>query len=54
MSNTNSKVIRLLTIPQIGKTYLLNALDSGSEQVFIKALHQIIDDILSDMATNNP
>ena len=41
-SNKN-RVVQFLCQPQGGKNYLLNALNSKSEQVFIEALHNIID-----------
>lgn len=45
MNKTSNKnqVIRFLCQPQGGKAYLLNALNSDSEQDFIEALHNIID-----------
>ena len=49
ISNKN-QVIRFLCQPQGGKAYLLNALNSQSEQVFIEALHNIIDAMNQDLA----
>jgi predicted ATPase len=50
-SNQN-QVIQFLCKPQGGKTYLLNALNSNSEQVFIEALHHIIDAMNQDLSGN--
>ena len=54
MSKTSNKnqVVRLLCRPQGGKAYLLNALNSNSEQVFIEALHNIIDAMNQDLASS--
>lgn len=47
-----NQVVQFLCQPQGGKKYLLNALNSNSEQVFIEALHNIIDAMNQDLATN--
>ncbi|MEL6496668.1 MAG: hypothetical protein AAFQ41_16340 [Cyanobacteria bacterium J06623_7] len=52
-SNQN-RVVRFLCKPQGGQAYLLNALNSNSEQVFIDALHQIIDAMERDISANRP
>ena len=45
MKNQSEKnqVVQFLCQPQGGRNYLHNALNSKSEQVFIEALHNIID-----------
>lgn len=48
-SNSN-RVVQFLCQPQGGKTYLLNALNSKSEQIFIEALHHIIDAMNQDLS----
>lgn len=54
MSNRNkNQVAQFLCQPQGGRTYLLNALDSKSEKAFIEALHNIIDAINQDLASNS-
>jgi hypothetical protein len=40
---SQQKVYSLLTLPQFGRNYLLNALESSSEVVFLEALHAVID-----------
>ncbi|MEY2857846.1 MAG: hypothetical protein RLZZ74_2158 [Cyanobacteriota bacterium] len=50
-SNKN-RVVQFLCQPQGGKTYLLNALNSNSEQVFIEALHNIIDAMNQELSGN--
>jgi predicted ATPase len=50
-SNKN-QVIQFLCQPQGGKTYLLNALNSNSEQLFIEALHNIIDAMNQELSGN--
>jgi len=50
-SNKN-QVLQFLCQPQGGKTYLLNALNSNSEQVFIDALHNIIDAMNQELSIN--
>jgi hypothetical protein len=52
-----SKVYSLLTIPQFGRNYLLNALSSSSELDFLEALHYTIDAIsqeLDSKTVNSP
>lgn len=53
ISNKN-QVVRFLCQPQGGKAYLLNALNSNSEQVFIEALHNIIDAMNQDLSSSLP
>ncbi len=45
----SSKIAKLLTRPQFARVYLLNALESGSEKVFLDALHNIIDAIADEL-----
>lgn len=47
---SNNQVVQFLCQPQGGKTYLLNALNSKSEQTFIEALHHIIDAMNQDLS----
>lgn len=51
MNSQTSKhqVAQFLCQPQGGRNYLLNALNSKSEQTFMKALHQIIDAMNQDL-----
>ncbi len=51
-SNKN-QVVQFLCQPKGGKAYLLNALNSKSEQEFIEALHNIIDAINQDLASSS-
>jgi hypothetical protein len=54
--NTRShknQVVQFLCQPQGGKNYLLNALNSKSEQVFLEALHQIIDAMNQDLTSKS-
>ncbi len=51
-SNKN-QVVQFLCQPKVGKAYLLNALNSKSEQKFIEALHNIIDAMNQDLASNS-
>jgi hypothetical protein len=51
-SNKN-QVVQFLCQPQGGKNYLHNALNSKSEQVFLDALHQIIDAMNQDLASKS-
>jgi hypothetical protein len=44
-----SKVHSLLTIPQFGRNYLLNALNTSSELEFLEALHYTIDAISQEL-----
>ena len=48
--SNKSQVVQFLCQPQGGKTYLLNALNSKSEQTFIEALHHIIDAMNQDLS----
>lgn len=48
-----NQVVQFLCQPQGGRNYLLNALNSKSEQVFLEALHQIIDAINQDLTSNS-
>jgi hypothetical protein len=50
--SSKNQVVQFLCRPQGGKAYLLNALDSKSEQVFIEALHNIIDAIDQDLSSS--
>ena len=50
LSNQN-QVVRFLCRPQGGKAYLLNALNSNSEQIFMEALHNVIDAMSQDLAS---
>lgn len=43
------KIAKLLAQPKFAKKYLLNALDSGGEKVFLNALHEIIDAIADEL-----
>ena len=47
-SNEN-QVAQFLCQPQGGRNYLLNALNTNSEQIFIEALHNIIDAMSQDI-----
>ena len=47
--DNQDRVIHFLCQPQGGKAYLLNALNSNSEKVFIEALHNIIDAMNQDL-----
>jgi len=48
-----NQVVQFLCQPKGGKAYLLNALNSKSEQEFIKALHNIIDAINQDLLSKS-
>lgn len=52
-SNNKNQVVHFLCQPKGGKAYLLNALNSKSEKAFIEALHNIIDAINQDLASNS-
>ncbi len=54
MNNISNKnqVVQFLCQPQGGRTYLLNALNSNSEQVFMEALHNIIDAMSQDLSSS--
>lgn len=45
------RVIHFLCHPQGGQAYLVNALNSNSERVFIEALHNVIDAISQDLTS---
>ena len=51
-SNKN-QVAQFLCQPQGGRKYLLNALNSQSEQTFIEALHNIIDAMNQDLISKS-
>ena len=51
--SNDKRVVHLLSQPQGGKNYLLNALNSKSERVFIEALHHIIDAITQDISSKS-
>ena len=51
-SNKN-QVVQFLCQPQGGRNYLLNALNSKSEQALLEALHNIIDAMNRDMASKS-
>ena len=51
--NNQDRVIHFLCQPQGGKAYLLNALNSNSEKVFIEALHNIIDAMDRDLTSKS-
>ncbi|MDJ0571484.1 MAG: hypothetical protein QNJ53_20890 [Pleurocapsa sp. MO_192.B19] len=51
--NSENQVVRFLCQPQVGRNYLLNALNSKSEQVFMEALHNIIDAMNQEMTSNS-
>ena len=48
----NKQVVQFLCQPKGGKNYLLNALNSRSEQIFIEALHNIIDAMNKELTSN--
>ena len=51
MNQRNDRqVVQFLCQPKGGKNYLLNALNSQSEQTFIEALHDIIDAMNKEMS----
>ena len=49
--NNKTRVAQFLCQPQGGRVYLLNALDSKSEQTFLTALHHIIDSMNRELPT---
>jgi hypothetical protein len=54
---SKSKVRSLLTLHQFGRNYLLKALDSSSEIVFLEALHYVVDAISQEIdstSVNHP
>ena len=48
-SNNKNQVVQFLGWHQSGRNYLLNALNSKSERVFIEALHNVIDALNKDL-----
>jgi hypothetical protein len=50
--SSKNQVVQFLCQPQGGKAYLLNALNSNSEQVFMEALHNIIDAMNQDLSSS--
>ena len=53
MRSNKNQVAQFLCQPKGGRAYLLNALNSKSEQIFIEALHNIIDAINQDIASKS-
>ena len=53
MKNRSNKnqVVQFLCQPQGGRNYLLNALNSKSERVFIEALHNVIDAMSKELVS---
>lgn len=51
--NNKNQVAQFLCQPQGGRNYLLNALNSQSEQAFIEALHNIIDAMNQDLISKS-
>ena len=51
--NNANQVLQFLCQPQGGRKYLLNALNSDSEQAFMEALHNIIDAMSQEMTANS-
>lgn len=49
--NNQDRVAQFLCQPQGGRNYLLNALNSKSEQAFMEALHNIIDAMNQDLTS---
>lgn len=52
--NNKDQVVQFLCKPQGGRVYLLNALNSKSEQTFIEALHNIIDAMDQEIVPGSP
>lgn len=52
ISKNQNQVVQFLCLPKGGKAYLLNALNSNSEQVFMEALHNIIDAMNQDLSSS--
>ncbi len=50
--SNEKQVLQFLCQPQGGRIYLLNALNSKSERTFIEALHNIIDAMNKEIASN--
>ena len=53
MRSSKNQVAQFLCQPRGGRVYLLNALNSQSEQIFMEALHNIIDAINQDLASKS-
>ena len=51
--SSEHQVAQFLCQPKAGRAYLLNALNSQSEQTFMEALHNIIDAINQDLASKS-
>ena len=51
IKNNKNQVAHFLCQPQGGRVYLLNALNSKSEQTFLTALHHIIDSMNQELPT---
>ena len=51
--NKQDRVAQFLCQPQGGRNYLLNALNSKSEQAFLEALHNIIDAMNQDLVSKS-
>ena len=49
--SNNNRVVQFLCQPQGGRNYLLNALNSKSERVFIEALHNVMDAMSKDLVS---
>ena len=47
--DNSNQVAQFLCQPQVGRVYLLNALESKSEQTFMDALHHIIDSMNQEL-----
>lgn len=43
------KIAKLLSRTKFARVYLLNALDTGSEKVFLDGLHNIMDAIIEEL-----
>lgn len=51
--NNENQVAQFLCQPKGGRAYLLNALNSQSEEIFMEALHNIIDAINQELASKS-
>ena len=51
--SNHNQVAQFLCQPQGGRNYLLNALNTKSEQVFMNALHNIIDAMNKDLTSKS-
>ena len=47
------RVINFLCHPRGGQAYLVNALNSTSERIFMEALHNVIDAISQELASTS-